>query len=49
MNGPRRVRFPEHIVEIVGDAGEGTQNAAIAFAQLRAKAGNGLWTVEIIA
>jgi len=48
MSPPRLVRLPEHIVEIVSDAGEGAQKAAIAFAQLCAKAGNGLWTVEII-
>ena len=48
MSGSRLVRIPEHIVEIVSDAGEGAQKAAIAFAQLCAKAGNGLWTVEII-
>ncbi|RLB42725.1 MAG: 2-oxoacid:acceptor oxidoreductase subunit alpha [Deltaproteobacteria bacterium] len=48
MSRPRLVRLPEHIVEIVSDAGEGAQKAAIAFAQLCAKAGNGLWTVEII-
>lgn len=48
MSGPRLIRLPEHIVEIVSDAGEGAQKAAIAFAQLCAKAGNGLWTVEII-
>jgi 2-oxoglutarate ferredoxin oxidoreductase subunit alpha len=48
MTRPRFVRLPEHIVEIVSDAGEGAQKAAIAFAQLCAKAGNGLWTVEII-
>lgn len=48
MNGPRRVRLPEHTVEIVSDAGEGAQKAAVAFAQVCAKAGNGLWTVEII-
>ena len=48
MTRPRLVRLPEHIVEIVSDAGEGAQKAAIAFAQLCAKAGNGLWTVEII-
>ena len=48
MSGPRRIRLPEHTVEIVSDAGEGAQKAAIAFAQLCAKAGNGLWTVEII-
>jgi 2-oxoglutarate ferredoxin oxidoreductase subunit alpha len=48
MSGPRRIRLPEHTVEIVGDAGEGAQKAAVAFAQLCARAGNGLWTVEII-
>ncbi len=42
------IPLPEHTVEIVSDAGEGAQKAAIAFAQLCAKAGNGLWTVEII-
>jgi 2-oxoglutarate ferredoxin oxidoreductase subunit alpha len=48
MNRPRTVRLPEHIVEIVSDAGEGAQKAAVAFARLCAKTGNGLWTVEII-
>ncbi|MEZ5277358.1 MAG: 2-oxoacid:acceptor oxidoreductase subunit alpha [Opitutaceae bacterium] len=48
MSSPRIVRLPEHIVEIVSDAGEGAQKAALAFAQICAKAGNGLWTVEII-
>ena len=48
MNRPRIVRLPEHIVEIVSDAGEGAQKAAVAFARLCAKTGNGLWTVEII-
>jgi 2-oxoglutarate ferredoxin oxidoreductase subunit alpha len=48
MSGPRRTRLSEHTVEIVSDAGEGAQKAAIAFAQLCAKSGNGLWTVEII-
>ena len=48
MTRPRLAPLPEHIVEIVSDAGEGAQKAAIAFAQLCAKAGNGLWTVEII-
>ena len=42
------VRLSEHILEIVSDAGEGAQKAAISFAQICAKAGNGLWTVEII-
>ncbi len=48
MKRPRIVRLPEHIVEIVSDAGEGAQKAAVAFARLCAKTGNGLWTVEII-
>jgi 2-oxoglutarate ferredoxin oxidoreductase subunit alpha len=48
MSRTRTVRLPEHTVEIVSDAGEGAQKAAIAFAQLCAKTGNGLWTVEII-
>ncbi|MGA1205015.1 MAG: 2-oxoacid:acceptor oxidoreductase subunit alpha [Opitutales bacterium] len=48
MSGPRLVRLSESIVEIVSDAGEGAQKAAVSFAQVCAKAGNGLWTVEII-
>ncbi len=48
MSAPKRISVPEHTVEIVSDAGEGAQKAAIAFAQLCAKSGNGLWTVEII-
>ena len=48
MSGHRVVSLPEHIVEIVSDAGEGAQKAALSFAQVCAKAGNGLWTVEII-
>lgn len=48
MSGPRIVRMSEHIVEIVSDAGEGAQKAALCFAQVCARAGNGLWTVEII-
>jgi 2-oxoglutarate ferredoxin oxidoreductase subunit alpha len=48
MAGSRVTRIPEHVVEIVSDAGEGAQKAALAFTQLCAKAGHGLWTVEII-
>lgn len=48
MKTPDLVHLSEHIVEIVSDAGEGAQKAAISFAQVCAKAGNGLWTVEII-
>lgn len=38
----------EHIVEIVSDAGEGAQKAGTTFAEVCARSGNGLWTVEII-
>jgi 2-oxoglutarate ferredoxin oxidoreductase subunit alpha len=38
----------EQIVEIVSDSGEGAQTAGQLFATLCAKAGNGVWTVEII-
>ena len=48
MMTPRTHTLPEHIVEIVSDAGEGAQKAALAFAGLCAAEGNGLWTVEII-
>jgi len=48
MSGHRITQLAEHIVEIVSDAGEGAQKAALAFAQVCARAGNGLWTVEII-
>ncbi|MFH2204543.1 MAG: 2-oxoacid:acceptor oxidoreductase subunit alpha [Elusimicrobiota bacterium] len=48
MKKPRKIRKEEHIVEIVSDAGEGAQKAAVAFAQTCARMGNGLWTVEII-
>ncbi|HSQ41241.1 MAG TPA: 2-oxoacid:acceptor oxidoreductase subunit alpha [Fibrobacteraceae bacterium] len=42
------VSLPEHIVEIVSDAGEGAQKAGTTFAEVCARSGNGLWTVEII-
>jgi 2-oxoglutarate ferredoxin oxidoreductase subunit alpha len=42
------IQLKEHIVEIVSDAGEGAQKAGTTFAELCAKSGNGLWTVEII-
>jgi 2-oxoglutarate ferredoxin oxidoreductase subunit alpha len=48
MSASSLVHLSEHIVEIVSDAGEGAQKAAVSFAQVCAKAGNGLWTVEII-
>jgi len=38
----------EHIVEIVSDSGEGAQTCGQIFADLFARNGNGIWTVEII-
>src|SRR2546421_11311944 len=38
----------QHIVEIVSDSGEGAQTCGQMFADLCARAGNGIWTVEII-
>ncbi len=42
------VEVSEHIVEIVSDSGEGAQTAGQMFADLCARSGNGIWTVEII-
>jgi 2-oxoglutarate ferredoxin oxidoreductase subunit alpha len=42
------VKLKEHIIEIVSDAGEGAQKAGTSFAEVCARSGNGLWTVEII-
>jgi 2-oxoglutarate ferredoxin oxidoreductase subunit alpha len=38
----------EHVVEIVSDSGEGAQTCGQMFADLCARNGNGIWTVEII-
>jgi 2-oxoglutarate ferredoxin oxidoreductase subunit alpha len=38
----------EHTVEIVSDSGEGAQKCGQIFAANSARAGNGVWTVEII-
>src|SRR5215472_6933956 len=38
----------EHIVEIISDSGEGAQTCGQMFADLCARNGNGIWTVEII-
>ncbi|HSM14989.1 MAG TPA: 2-oxoacid:acceptor oxidoreductase subunit alpha [Thermoanaerobaculia bacterium] len=43
-----RVTVDERIVEIVSDSGEGAQKAGQTFGTVCAKAGNGVWTVEII-
>jgi 2-oxoglutarate ferredoxin oxidoreductase subunit alpha len=45
---PRIRETSEQIVEIVSDSGEGAQTAGQLFATVCAKAGNGVWTVEII-
>ncbi len=38
----------EHIIEIVSDSGEGAQKCGQTFGSISGKAGNGVWTVEII-
>ncbi len=38
----------QHIIEIVSDSGEGAQTCGQMFADVCAKTGNGIWTVEII-
>jgi 2-oxoglutarate ferredoxin oxidoreductase subunit alpha len=48
MKERKIVKLKEHIVEIVSDAGEGAQKAGTSFAEVCARSGNGLWTVEII-
>jgi len=45
--GPALV-LDEHIVEIVSDSGEGAQRCGQSFGAIAARAGNGIWTVEII-
>src|SRR5579872_1696025 len=41
-------KVEEHIIEIVSDSGEGAQTCGQMFADLCARNGNGIWTVEII-
>lgn len=43
-----RTTVKQRIVEIVSDSGEGAQKAGQTFGTVCAKAGNGVWTVEII-
>jgi 2-oxoglutarate ferredoxin oxidoreductase subunit alpha len=38
----------EAIVDIISDSGEGAQRCGQSFASIAARAGNGVWTVEII-
>jgi len=51
-NSVRQARAPQvvdqHIIEIVSDSGEGAQTCGQMFADLCARNGNGIWTVEII-
>ena len=44
----RAETVPEHIVEIVSDSGEGAQRCGQSFGAIAARAGLGIWTVEII-
>lgn len=48
----RQARAPQvvdqHIIEIVSDSGEGAQTCGQMFADLCARHGHGIWTVEII-
>jgi 2-oxoglutarate ferredoxin oxidoreductase subunit alpha len=41
-------KLNEHIVEIVSDSGEGAQKAGQSLANIAARSGYGIWTVEII-
>jgi 2-oxoglutarate ferredoxin oxidoreductase subunit alpha len=38
----------EHIIEVVSDSGEGAQRCGQSLGSIAARAGNGVWTVEII-
>jgi len=44
----RVLRKPVHAVEVVSDSGEGAQTCGQIFANVSAKMGHGVWTVEII-
>jgi 2-oxoglutarate/2-oxoacid ferredoxin oxidoreductase subunit alpha len=44
----RTVELVESIIEIVSDSGEGAQRCGQSLGSIAAKAGNGVWTVEII-
>ena len=45
----RRVTtLTEHVVEIISDSGEGAQRCGQSLGAIAARAGNGIWTVEII-
>ncbi len=42
------VSLSEHIVEIISDSGEGAQRCGQSLGAIAARAGNGIWTTEII-
>ena len=44
----RVTKLQEHVVEIVSDSGEGAQRCGQSFGAIAARAGYGIWTVEII-
>src|SRR5271166_12933 len=46
--GAKAQEVNEHVIEIISDSGEGAQTCGQMFADLCARNGNGLWTVEII-
>ncbi len=46
---PRSINtVTQHVVEIISDSGEGAQRCGQALGAIAARAGNGVWTVEII-
>ena len=48
LSGTKAEIVTEHVIEIISDSGEGAQTCGQMFADLCAKNGNGIWTVEII-
>ena len=44
----KATKLAETVIEIVSDSGEGAQRCGQSLAQIAAKMGNGVWTVEII-
>jgi 2-oxoglutarate ferredoxin oxidoreductase subunit alpha len=41
-------KLAEHIVEVISDSGEGAQRCGQSLGAIAARAGNGIWTTEII-
>lgn len=48
VSGTKAQTITEHVIEIISDSGEGAQTCGQMFADLCARNGNGIWTVEII-